>query len=413
MRKCKTNYMHVTIMLGTHEGNKGFLTAPILFAKKKDSSLRLCVDYRGLNKITRKNRYPLPLIGDLLDRLKEAKVFTKLDLRAGYNNIRIAEGHEWKTAFQTRYGSFEYMVVPFGMTNSPASFQHFMNDIFRDLADDFVVVYLDDILIFSKDPSKHEEHVRIVLDQLKKHNLHAKPEKCTFHTDTVEYLGYIVSPQGVFMDAAKTRAIKHWPPPRNLKELQRFLGFCNFYQRFIDHYSAISAPMNKLMRSGQRWGWEAEADKAFNKLKSAFEGAPMLVHFHPKRETIIETDCSDYALGGIISQYDPNSGELHPLAFTSRTLTPPEVNYDIYDKELLAIVHAFEEWRHYLEGLPLQVRVFTDHRNLQHFREKKTLNRWQVRWSQFMEEFDFKIEYRPGKLGEKPDALTRHHGVYP
>jgi hypothetical protein len=215
------------------------------------------------------------------------------------------------------------------------------------------------------------------------------------------------------MDAAKTRAIKHWPPPRNLKELQRFLGFCNFYRRFIDHYSAISAPMNKLTHSGRRWGWEVEADKAFNKLKSAFEGAPMLAHFHPERETIIETDCSDYALGGIISQYDPNSSELHPLALTSRTLTPPEVNYDIYDKELLAIVHAFEEWRHYLEGLPLQVRVFTDHQNLQHFREKKTLNRRQVQWSQFMEEFDFKIEYQPGKLGEKPDALTCHHGVYP
>jgi hypothetical protein len=167
--------------------------APILFAKKKDGSLRLCVDYRELNKITQKNRYPLPLIGDLLDWLKEVKVFTKLDLRAGYNNICIAEGHKWKTAFRTRYGSFEYMVMPFGMTNSPASFQHFMNDIFRDLADDFVVVYLDDILIFSKDPSKHEKHVRIVLDQLKKHNLHAKPEKCTFHTDTVKYLGYIVS----------------------------------------------------------------------------------------------------------------------------------------------------------------------------------------------------------------------------
>ena len=204
--------------------------APILFAKKKDGSLRLCVDYRGLNRITRKNRYPLPLINDLLDRLKTAKIFTKLDLRAGYNNVRIASGHEWKTAFRTRYGSFEYLVMPFGMTNSPATFQHFMNDIFRDMTDDFVVIYLDDILIFSADPAKHEQHVRLVLERLRQHNLHAKPEKCQFHTDTTEYLGFIVSPKGVAMDPAKTKVIGDWPTPRNLKEVQSFLGFANFYR---------------------------------------------------------------------------------------------------------------------------------------------------------------------------------------
>lgn len=387
--------------------------APILFAKKKDGSLRLCVDYRGLNKITRKNRYPLPLQGDLFDRLREAKIFSALDLRAGYNNIRIAPGHEWKTTFRTRYGSFEYLVMPFGLTNAPATFQKFMNELFHDMTDDFLVIYLDDLLIFSKDPTKHEEHVRLVMNRLRKHNLHVKPEKCKFHSDTVTYLGFIISPDGVAMDPEKTRAIRSWPAPRNQKETQRFLGFCNFYRRFIDHYSSIAAPLTDLTRNGRPFAWTEAADRAFTTLKAAFESAPILNHYQPERQIIVETDCSDYALGGILSQIDPGSGEIHPVAFHSRKLSPAEVNYDIYDKELLGVVDCFQAWRHYLEGAPERIEVVTDHRNLQHFKEKKTLNRRQVRWSQFLEEFDFVIRYRPGKLGEKPDALTRHAGVYP
>ena len=193
--------------------------APILFVKKKDGSLRLCIDYRNLNRITRKNRYPLPLIGDLLDHLRTAKVFTKIDLRAGYHNVRIAPGHEWKTAFRTRYGSFEYLVMPFGMTNSPATFQHFMNDIFHNMADIFVIVYPDDILVYSENEADHEEHVRRVLQRLQEHNLHAKLGKCTFHTDTIEYLGVIVSPAGKSMDAAKMQVISDWPVPKNVKEV--------------------------------------------------------------------------------------------------------------------------------------------------------------------------------------------------
>ena len=315
----------------------------------------------------------------MFDRLRDAKVFSALDLRAGYNNIRIAADHEWKTTFRTRYGSFEYLVMPFGLTNAPASFQQFMNEIFRDMADEFVVVYLDDILVYSKDPSKHESHVRMVLERLRKHNLHVKPEKCTFHTDTVAYLGFRISPQGMCMDPEKTRAIRSWPAPRNVKETQRFLGFCNFYRRFIDHYSAIASPLTDLTRGDRPFQWSAQAEAAFTALKTAFESAPVLAHYHPDHPIIVETDCSDYALGGILSQIDPQSQEIHPVAFHSRKLTPAEVNYDIYDKELLGVVDCFEAWRHYLEGAPHRIRVITDHRNLQHFREKKTLNRRQVR----------------------------------
>lgn len=319
--------------------------APILFAKKKDGSLRLCVDYRGLNKITRKNRYPLPLIGELLDQLRDARVFTKLDLRVGYNNVRIAAGHEWKTAFRTRYGSFEYLVMPFGMTNSPATFQHFMNDIFRDMADKFVVVYLDDILIFSKDPREHSKHVRLVLQRLRDHNLHIKLEKCTFHTDTIEYLGFVVSPQGISMDSEKTKAIRDWPVPRNVRDIQSFLGFANFYRRFIDNYSKITVPLTRLTRKDIPFKWGPPAQEAFEQLKRAFEHTPILAHFDPTAHIVVETDASDYAIGCILSQILPGDNDLHPIAFHSRTMSQAEVNYDIYDKELLAIFAAFEHWR--------------------------------------------------------------------
>lgn len=219
--------------------------APVLFVKKADGSLRLCVDYRGLNKLTRKDKYPLPLISGTLDRLRTAKLFTKLDLRVGYSNVRIAEGDEWKTAFRTRYGTYEYLVMPFGLTNAPAAFQRFMNDIFSDLLDVTVVVYLDDILIYSDDPAKHPEHVREVLKRLRANDLFCKPEKCEFHAEQIEYLGFIIGPEGISMDPKKISTILSWPQPRNVRDIQSFLGFANFYRRFIHGYSDIVVPLEK------------------------------------------------------------------------------------------------------------------------------------------------------------------------
>ena len=387
--------------------------APILFVKKKDGSLRLCIDYRNLNHITRKNRYPLPLIGDLLDRLRTAKVFTKIDLRAGYHNVRIAPGHEWKTAFRTRYGSFEYLVMPFGMTNSPATFQHFMNDIFRDMADIFVIVYLDDILVYSENEADHEEHVRRVLQRLREHNLHAKLGKCTFHTDTIEYLGFIVSPAGISMDSAKTQVISDWPVPKNVKEVQSFLGFANFYRRFIANYSDIVVPLTRLTRKDTPFIWSPACQTAFEGLKHAFTTAPVLIHFDPKLPIVVETDGSDYAIAAILSQVTVEDGDLHPVAFHSRTMQPAELNYEIYNKELLAIYDAFKHWRSYLEGAAHVILVMSDHKNLEYFTTTKVLTRRQARWSEYLSGFNYTIRYRPGKLGAKPDALTRRPDVYP
>ena len=386
--------------------------APVLFVKKKDGSLRLCVDFRGLNRITKKDRYPLPLISDLLDSPGNARVYTKIDLRHAYHLVRITDGDEWKTTFRTRYGSFEWMVMPFGLTNAPAAFQRFVNDVFADMLDVSVVVYLDDILIYSENPEEHRRHVREVLKRLRQNGLYAKAEKCEFSKDTVEYLGYILSPDGLSMDPAKIKTILEWPEPRKIKEVQSFLGFANFYRRFIENYSDITIPLTRLTRKDTPWNFDGKCRAAFERLKKAFTSAPILVHWTPDAKLIVETDASDYALGAILSLIS-DDGEIHPVAFYSRSFSPAELNYDTHDKELLAIFCAFQQWRQYLEGSGDPVEVFTDHKNLEYFSTTKLLTRRQVRWSEYLNQFNLVIRFRPGRLGEKPDSLTRRWDVYP
>ena len=386
--------------------------APVMFVRKKDGSLRLCVDFRGLNKISKKDRYPLPLISDLLATAGKARIYTTLDLRHAYYLVRIADGDEWKTAFRTRYGSFEWRVMPFGLTNAPSAFQRFMNDIFSDMLDVHVIIYLDDILIYSDDPTEHKKHVREVLRRLRLHGLFCKPEKCEFHQDTVNYLGFVLSKDGLTMDPSKVQTIQDWPVPRKVKDIQSFLGFANFYRRFIADYSKIVVPLTRLTRKGVPWIFSDAALHSFNTLKLAFTTAPILTHWIPDKQLIVETDASDYALGAILSiQLD--SGEVHPVAFHSRTFTPPELNYDTHDKELLAIFEAFRVWRHYLEGSGIPVDVITDHKNLEYFSTTKVLTRRQARWSEYLSQFNLVIRFRPGKLGTKPDSLTRRWDVYP
>jgi hypothetical protein len=352
--------------------------APVLFVKKKDGSLRLCVDFRGLNSISKKDRYPLLLISDLLDAPRKARIYTKIDLRHAYHLVRIAEGDEWKTAFRTRYGSFEWCVMPFGLSNAPAAFQRFMNDVFADLLDVCVVVYLDDILIYSDSTELHRQHVLEVLTRLRKFGLYARADKCEFDRHSVEYLGYILSPDGLTMSSDKVKAIQEWPEPRKVKDIQSFLGFANFYRRFIHNYSDIVIPLTRLTRKNAPWDFSDSCRSAFNTLKKAFISAPILTHWAPDSPLIVETDASDYALAAILSTTTPD-GEVHPIAFHSRTFSAPELNYDVHDKELLAIFDAFKAWRHYLEGSGSPIDVITDHRNLQYFSTTKVLTRRQAR----------------------------------
>jgi hypothetical protein len=368
--------------------------APILFTKKSDGSLRLCVDYRALNRMTIKNRYPLPLISELLDRIKGKKYFTKLDLRDAFHQLRVAMGDEWKTAFRTRYGHFEYTVMPFGLTGAPGTFQAYVNDALREFLDEFCVVYLDDILIFSETLEEHIQHVRKVLLRLKECGLFVKLPKCEFHVQKLSFLGFIISPDGISMDPQRISTIVEWPVPESVYDVQVFLGFANFYRRFIDGYSRVVLPITQLLRKNQKFVWSSKAQDAFDRLKSLFTSAPVLRHFDPELPISLYTDSSGFALSGIISQL--YEGRWYPVAYWSRKCIPAECNYDIHDREMLAIVESMKHWRHYLEGSKHTVQVFSDHKNLETFMTTKVLNRRQARWAENLAGYDFVLVHTPG-----------------
>lgn len=398
--------------------------APILFVPKKSGELRLCVDYRGLNAITTKNRYPLPLTGELLDRLGGSIVFSKIDLRNAYHRIRIREGDEWKTAFRTRYGHFEYLVMPFGLTNAPATFQAYINRVLRGLVDVFCVVYLDDILIFSKSEEEHYQHLELVIDRLRRAELYANPKKCEFFKSELEYLGFIVSKDGLRMDPKRVETISEWRdhPPKTYRDVQVFIGFCNFYRRFIYGFAGIARPLHQLlhgMKNGKKPGliaenWQEPEQEAFERLIDAFISAPVLRHYDPDRKLRMETDASGTAYAGILSQKWEDGW--HPIAYLSRKFSGPELNYPIYDKELMAIVMSFRQWRHYLEGAP-EIEVWSDHQNLRRFMSQSVLNGRQARWLIQLAPYDFTIHYRKGSLNpadgpsRRPDYLVEQEAV--
>jgi hypothetical protein len=405
-------YIEKMLRQGYIRPSESSFASPILFVKKKDGSLRLCVDYRRLNSITVKNKYPLPLINDMLDQLRDCSWFTSIDLRGAYNLLRIAEGEEHKTAFRTRLGLYKYMVMPFGLTNAPATFQHLMNDIFRDMLDVCVIIYLDDILIFSQNRESHVEHVREVLRRLREYKLYAKLEKCKFSVDRVGFLGYTITPNGVEMDAEKAASIRSWPEPKNLKELRGFLGFINFYRRFIKDFSKIATPLHNLTKKDAEYVFGKAEIESFESLKDSVSSAPILRHFDPSDPIIVETNASDFALGAIISQTNKHN-ITRPVAFASRKMSGPELNYPVLEKEFLAILFAFQQWRQYLEGPPHPVVVYTDHRSLEYFLTSKQLTRRQARWSEYMGEFNLVIKYRPGSTATKPDSLSQRADYKP
>jgi hypothetical protein len=392
---------------------KGFIrpssspaSSPVLFVSKPDGSLRLCMDYRGLNGVSEKDRYPLPLTKETLNSLKGMKYFSKIDIVAAFNNIRIKKGLEYLTAFRTKLGLFESLVMPFGLTGAPATWQRFMNDILRPYIDLFCQVYLDDILIYSRTRREHEQHIRAVLQALRENQLYAKPSKCEFFKTEVVYLGFIVGADGVKMDPAKIKTIVEWQPPKNVTDVKSFTGFAGFYRRWIKDFSRILAPITSLERKDVPFVWTPECQQAFETIKDSFVSEPVLKHFDWDKPAVLETDASDYVCAGVLSQLD-DDGVLHPIAFYSKKMTPAECNYEIYDKELLAVVRCLEEWSPELEMSQHEVRVLSDHRNLEYFMTTKKLNRRQARWSEFLSRFNFKIVYRPGKQGVKPDSLTR------
>ena len=389
---------------------KGFITpscspygAPILFVKKKNGKLRLCIDYRKLNQQTIKNRYPLPRTDDLLDLLQGAHVFSTLDLASGYYQIPIAAKDRHKTAFRTRYGLYEFTVMPFGLCNAPATFQLMMNELFRPHLDDFVTIYLDDIIVFSKTEEEHHGHLCTVFNILQTNGLFLQKNKCSFFQRAITFLGFNISGQGIRPDSGLTQAIQMMPPPNCKKQLQSFLGSINFYRRFIKSFAHIAHPLHQLTTTGTIFQWRPEHQDAFDKLKTTLGSPPVLKLFDPKSQTLIFTDASGVAIGAVLMQR--HAELLHPVAFLSRTLTNTEQRYATHDRELLAIYYALTRWKHYVHGLnPI---VYTDHKPLTHIFNQKDISDRQARWLEKIQEVNPVIKYVQGADNSLADLLSR------
>jgi len=379
---------------------------PVLFVPKKSGELRLCMDYRKLNKMTKRNAYPLPRISSVFESMKDAVVFSKFDLKSAYNLVRIREGDEYKTAFNTKFGHFEHLVMPFGLTNAPAVFQSFVNDIFSEDIGKYCQVYLDDIVVYSKTLEEHVQHVRTILKKLIEHKLVAKKSKCELHKLKISFLGHVVSKDGVETDPEKIKAVAEWPLPETVKQMQSFLGFCNYYRTFIRNFSDIAKPLYRMTSKKDKFEWNEERKAAFQKLKGMLTSPPILAYPDHDKQFFVECDASNYAIGGVLSQQG-DDGALHPIYYYSKTLSKAEVNYSITEKELLAIKTAFTEWRHLLQGAKYKIIVYSDHRNLLFATKPQLLTPRQIRWQELFASYWFEIVYRPGKKNGKADALSR------
>ncbi|GAB2303215.1 hypothetical protein Dimus_038375 [Dionaea muscipula] len=339
--------------------------APVLFVKKK-GSMRLCIDYREINKATMKNKYPLPRIDDLFDQLQGAQVFSKIDLRSGYHQLRIREGDIANTAFRTRYGHYEFLVMPFGLTNAPAAFMDMMQRVFKPYLDRFVVVFIDDILIYSKSKEKHMEHLMIALQILRERQLYAKFKKCEFWLDRVAFLGHVISKDGIFVDMKKIEVVERWPRPTTIREVRSFLGMAGYNRRFVEGFSTIALPLTTLTRKSVKFVWTDACERSFQELKKRLTIAPILSLPTEGGGFVIFSDASLQGLGCVLMQH----GKV--IAYASRQLKMHERNYPTHDLELAAIVFTLKLWRHYLYGESCE--VFTDHKSLRYIFTQRELN---------------------------------------
>ena len=380
--------------------------AMALIVRKKYGTARVVVDYRALNEQTVKNKYPLPLMDELFDRVVKAKVFSKLDLRTGFHQIRVHEDDVEKTAFRTRYGSFEYRVLPMGLCNAPGTFMQLMNDTFRDLLDRSVLVFLDDILVYSETVEEHAVHLRQVLKRLRSAKLYAKLSKCEFFRDEVEFLGHHIGANGLSVMQDKVAAVRDWPTPKNISDVRSFLGLAGFYRRFVKGFSDVALPITELTKTktGAPFLWGERQEAAFTALKHALTNAPVLLIADPSLPYTLNCDACNYAVGATLQQ-DHGAG-LQPIAYMSRKLKPAEINYDTREKEFLALVDACRHWRQYLHS-ELPFKLLSDHDSLKYHKTMPNLSGRLARWIERMAEFDYDIEHIAGVKNVVADACSR------
>lgn len=371
---------------------------PALLVPKKDGSMRMCVDSRAINRITIKYRYPIPRLDDMFDQLNGATIFSKVDLRSGYHQIRMKIGDEWKTAFKTQFGLYEWLVMPFGLSNAPSTFMRLMNHILRHFINKFVVVYFDDILIYSKSLRAHVDHLRQVFEALQEAKLYGNMKKSSFCQEKIIFLGYVVSNRGVEVDSEKVRAIQEWPIPKSCTEVKSFHGLASFYRRFVKDFSALAAPLTECMKKGE-FKWNEAAQQSFEAIKEKLCSAPLLALPDFNKTFEIECDASGQGIGAVLTQ------EKRPIAYFSEKLNAAKLNYSTYDKEFYALIRALEVWQHYL--LPKEFIIHTDHETLKHLKAQYKLNRRHAKWVEFLEIFPYVIKYKQGQENRVADALSR------
>jgi hypothetical protein len=389
---------------GLIQPSKSPFTSPIIFVRKKDGSLRMCVDYRAINEITVKDRYPLPRIDELLDRLRGAKIFSKLDLASGYHQVRMDEASIPMTAFSCEKGLFEYRVMPFGLCNAPATFQSMMNEVLSGL--EFALVYLDDVLIFSTGEAEHLRHLDTVCQRLQQQELYAQRAKCEFGTDRTEFLGHIVSAAGIECDPRKLAAITSWPEPKSPTEVAAFMGLVNFYRRFAKNLSGVAGPLTALLKKGAEFEWTPEAQLAFDSVKQLLTSAPILMPPDPTLPFTLYCDSSAFANGAVLTQGEGDAQRV--VAFGSKKLNGAQTRYLNHDKELLSVVTYLQEWRHYLQnGQPIV--VYTDNAATKYILSKdvEKLNNRQRNWLSILAEYCPELRHLPGTENVVADALSR------
>lgn len=372
--------------------------SPVLLVKKKDGSWRFCVDYRRLNTVTIKNKFPLPIVDELLDELVGTKFFSKLDLRAGYHQIRMLETDEPKTASKTHHGHFQFRVMPFGLCNAPATFQCLMNSVFADYIRKFVIIFLDDILVYSKTMDEHLEHLRIVMSLLRQNQLYAKLSKCSFACTSIDYLGHVISSDGVATDPDKTSAMEQWPLPKTVTELHAFLGLTGYYRKFVKNYGIIAKPLTTLLTK-KGFLWTEAATTAFNKLKLAMVSTPVLALPDFTQPFQVETDACDTGIGAILSQNG------HPIAFLSKALGSKNSQLSVYEKEFLAVMLAVTKWRPYLQRG--HFTILTDHKSLCSLQEQTLETDVQRKAMAKLGGLHFSFKYKRGLDNGAADALSR------
>jgi hypothetical protein len=366
---------------------------------KKDQTLRMCVDYRSLNEVTIKNKYPLPRIDILFDQLTRARVFSKIDLRSGYHQIRIRPKDIPKTAFTTWYGLFEYRVMSFRLTNAPAHFTYLMNSVFMTEFDKFVVVFIDDILIYSKNEEEHARHLRIVLTRLREHQLYAKFSKCVFWLEEIQFLGHVLSAKGIAVVPSKVKDILEWKPPTTVHQVRSFLGLAGYYRRFILDFSKLVKPITSLLKNDTKFSWSSRYNEAFEQLKVLLTTTSVLAQPDIEKPFDVYCDASGSGLGCVLTQ------EGRVIVYASRHLRRHEEHYPTHDLELAAVVHALKIWRHYLLGNIYH--IYTDHKSLKYIFTQSELNMRQRRWLELIKDYELEIHYHPGKANVVADALSR------